>query len=321
METPAVAPKKIPTSLPRRFLEEPCPCGSTRLLKSCCFAASDGQLRLPLPELRPPAPVTGYAHPKCYMAATEDCSAKISGEHYISKSVLSALGDTIVCSGMPWQRKGESATYGKNSLTANVLCQRHNTALSPIDLAAERFFRDLTQIAIQLGRKAWSKRISVHAVRGELIEFWALKTLMGIYHAGIARQGSLRLRDHFPMPLERYCAALSGDRFVIPLGMYLFTAINHGLRVSKSVSVAPLTALANDQVAGLWMVVAGFDMKFMFDLGTINFNELRKNHTHRPTDLVFVSSHSVDERVFILKLSWGSAAPATVTFTLGDAAT
>ena len=78
-----LALKNVPTSLPQQFLDEACPCGNARPLKVCCYSPLDGEIRPPFPSLRPAAPVTGYGHPKCYMALTKDCCTKITGEHYI----------------------------------------------------------------------------------------------------------------------------------------------------------------------------------------------------------------------------------------------
>ena len=42
-----------------------------------------------------PLPRTGRAQSGCYLASTMDCSAGLSAEHYMSKSVLEALGDIV----------------------------------------------------------------------------------------------------------------------------------------------------------------------------------------------------------------------------------
>jgi hypothetical protein len=312
-----LAPRAIPTKLSREFLGRRCPCGGPRLLKDCCFSPFDGQIKPPRARLAPPPPATGFSHSRCYMASTSDCSSKITREHYVSRAVLEAIGDQIVCSGLPWLPEGETVSFGKNSLTANVLCDRHNSALSPLDATAEAFFSELRDIESQLNRKAWSKKIRVRAIRGENLELWALKTLMGIFHAGIARSGGgKRLRDGFQLPLKRYCALLAGrEQMAPPAGMYLQASLHHRLRLENAVAMAPLTSEPGNEVLGLWMRLAGHDIKFFFQPGLVDFPGIRSSHTYRPTDLNFVSGESVDERLFVLKLGWAFTDPATITFT------
>jgi hypothetical protein len=69
-----------------------------------------------------------------------DCSADLSAEHYISKSVLQAIGDTVAVSGVPLLSDGQEKEVGINSLTAKILCSRHNSALSLLDSAVGTFF-------------------------------------------------------------------------------------------------------------------------------------------------------------------------------------
>ena len=310
-----MAPRTFPTQFPKGMLDAQCPCGGTRKLRLCCHSPLDGHIRPPMPNLAPPSPVTGYAHPKCYISFTRDCCGSISGEHYVSRSVLDAMGKDIIVSGMPWQRDGESATYGKGSMTANVLCRKHNSVLSPIDIAAERFFSSMNFFAAQLNKKTWSKRISIRVIRGELLELWALKTLLGIFHAGIARSDGVRLKDGFSLRPESFGAPLAGTPVKHPLGMYVRSALNHRFQIENSVAMAPLTSNPGSDVIGLWIKMAGQDIKFFFEKATVDFAGIEREHTYRPTDLNFVSAEPVDERLFVFKLAWGSALPKPITFT------
>ena len=138
-----VAPRKPPR--PPWKPNEPCPCGSGVESRLCCLWP-DRRLRVKLPRLTPPEPATGYAHPRCYLNSTNDCSTKISGEHFISKNALEAMKGEIEFGGLPWKKPGETVTYGISSLASNILCQRHNSAWSPLDTAAGRTFRILQEI-------------------------------------------------------------------------------------------------------------------------------------------------------------------------------
>ena len=118
---------------PKVAYGDPCPCRSgNRPVEECCLD-SDGHLRVKVPSLLPPGPPTGYAHPKCYLSHTSDCSHKISREHYVSKVILEMLGEDLEVGGLPWEPPGTLVRYGINSLVSTVLCERHNSALSPLD--------------------------------------------------------------------------------------------------------------------------------------------------------------------------------------------
>ena len=62
----------------------------------------------------PRGPQTRFSHPSCYLAGTNDCSERISREHYMSKSVLDQLGNTLRVTGMPLLKPG---FYGRPILT------------------------------------------------------------------------------------------------------------------------------------------------------------------------------------------------------------
>ena len=87
----------------------------------------------------PPEPTTGHAHPRCYMSPSRNCSTKISREHYISQAILDQF-PVLTVSGLPWQQAGEAPQFAPRALTANVLCTRHNSPLSPLDTLAARAF-------------------------------------------------------------------------------------------------------------------------------------------------------------------------------------
>jgi len=160
--------------------EDPCPCGADRLYANCC-----GKLSLQSPykqivEFRPPGAPTGYSHPRCYMGWTHNCSPTISGEHFISENVLSILNPKSVrISGAAWIRTGQSLDLPLSALQANILCERHNSALSPLDTMAGNLFRAVDGIYENLSRPRLSRRPIWHLFSGEELELWLLKTILG----------------------------------------------------------------------------------------------------------------------------------------------
>jgi hypothetical protein len=109
---------------------------------------------------------------RCYMKELGSCDGKISREHLVSESILLLLkadGDFSVF-GLLWLADGEMKIMSPKSLTANCLCQKHNSALSPLDSAALYFF---TALKSCLDRTAQFGR---YIVSGHDIERWLLKT-------------------------------------------------------------------------------------------------------------------------------------------------
>ena len=83
--------------------------------------------------------------------------------------VLMAGGDFSI-SGLPWLEAGEERILAPQNLTANCLCVKHNSALHPLDDAAQYFFASLKSY-LELGAGSRHAIISGHD-----IERWLLKT-------------------------------------------------------------------------------------------------------------------------------------------------
>jgi hypothetical protein len=114
----------------------------------------------------------------------------MSAEHVISDSLF--LGDTVGVRGMPWCREGYKF-IGKANYTANILCRKHNSHLSPVDEAgatAFAAFRMMTTIynnrSGMLRYGLWCGRWDVieHRLDGKGLERWLLKTLINMELAG-----------------------------------------------------------------------------------------------------------------------------------------
>lgn len=78
------------------------------------------------------------------------CSTKISGEHYVSHGLIKLYGKNDP--GFTIQHKtgkGVGHPIRPKNFKANILCQKHNTALHPADDAALAFATFLRRIALQ----------------------------------------------------------------------------------------------------------------------------------------------------------------------------
>ncbi len=129
-------------------------------------------------------PQTGYQHDKCYARADNNCSTKISKEHFISKKYLKQiqLNDTAKIAGLSWQSPEKFSVVPIKGLSSNILCDRHNSALSPLD--AE--FGSFTETVRNFDRRN-STGLESWTVPGCIIELWMLKCLLGLASSGNIR--------------------------------------------------------------------------------------------------------------------------------------
>lgn len=129
-----------------RMRAEPCICGSGEIASHCC--AKKGAWR------KNPAQLhlrnTGYSgsHPRCYLRDLQTCCDVLSEEHFISRTVLEAIGEKeVAVSGMPWVGADVKRPIPIDRLVSNCLCEAHNHALSPLDAVAGQFYRALKDVS------------------------------------------------------------------------------------------------------------------------------------------------------------------------------
>jgi hypothetical protein len=261
----------------------PCPCGSGRPIASCHLAA-DGRLRKSRPLLKPPGPVTGFSHPSCYLNGTCNCSEQISREHYISRSVLQQLGTALRITGAPWLPAGESKEISIENLTAKILCDRHNEALSPLDAEAGHFFSSLITALRDLDRKTLSRRPVFHLVGGEALELWLLKVACGVFYA-IGSIDRARLAKAFTIDMAKVQRAFFEGQWDVNAGLHMASAIGSSVQISGDINLAPLLDLQRSSFCGVIVTLLGFRMELIFDTTTANPGPWA-NLLHRPTELV-----------------------------------
>jgi len=114
---------------------------------------------------------------KCFLSGFGRCDGKITGEHYISRTLLEAISNngTVQIGGLPWQESGILEKRGIGALVSNVLCESHNSGLSDLDSAAGKLFRDLNT-----ADKDWGKLPTETDYDGALVERWFLKVMCGL---------------------------------------------------------------------------------------------------------------------------------------------
>lgn len=168
---------------------------------------------------------TGRATVGCYAAPLADCDGELTAEHYVSKNLLEQFGKAFTIKGPPWAPDGKRVSA--KSLTAKVLCRRHNNALSDTDKIAGQFY-PLILAAIQ------GQTVGAHEFDGAALERWALKLMFAVGASGNVSYPDIGKVNAQEIPVE-HLEVLFGQRD-LPSGC--------GFKFSQTPGLGVNTALA-----------------------------------------------------------------------------
>jgi hypothetical protein len=225
-----------------------CPCGSGRVIKECCLTKRN--------ETTPPGAKTGYSNSRCYARAISDCDRNLSREHYISESILHLRDKSISITGFPWLNSGEQRSISKTSLTAKVLCSRHNSVLSGLDSTALLLFTYLMGLNIEENQE-------VLLVNGEEIERWMLKVLCGIAASGNVVRNTNRLLGWEP-PYNWLEILFGSGRIPLDCGLYYIIGKYH-LPANQFTQITPIFNKTSGDIEGMTFVLEGFPFLFAME--------------------------------------------------------
>jgi hypothetical protein len=292
--------------------EDPCPCGSMRRAYSC---HSDRNGRW---HLEPPDPLirgarTGYSHPRCYASSAEDCSQKLSNEHWLSANILTSAGDgrPVLVSGMPWQA-GAHHQLGARSLGSNMLCERHNGALSSLDVVAGEVFRVLRRYQAALAEDMDPHGHEFALFPGDLLERWTIKLFWGGVAAGtLGHAGAPIMSLRSTVDLKWMADVLfRGEPLPEGWGLYMAGRLGAAFSGEAEVAIAPHTGPDGD----LWGGVVEFGaISFRLCLGKLATTETDIAIRRHPQGVLV--SRPARDRQKILALSWGDGGSGPIIFT------
>jgi hypothetical protein len=290
--------KKIPL-----WRRAPCPCGSGLIVEQCCLDPIDDQLRKPVPSLVPPPPKTGFSHQRCYLKDTGDCSTQISSEHYMSAAILAQLGDAIRISGVRWLPEGHSKKLSIGSFSANILCKRHNEALSPLDAEAAIFFATIRRIADDLAKVTLSRKPQIHLISGQTLELWMLKLACGIFFGGgsVDRQ---KITENHNIDLAKIHNAFFKGEWDPLGGLYQRVKIGEPFAVNDTVQAGPLVNSERMYMVGALTTLSGMQLECVFDTFGLP-GDPGPTYVRRPSELIWHGG----ARLHALMLSWPIGTP------------
>lgn len=234
--------------------ELPCPCGSSRVGSKCCL--DENGLISGFPAAARPTPLgTGVPNSKCYASPLGGCSQKITGEHYLSRTILGRLtadGGQLNLSKFAWQSPEESKILSPDAVKANVLCKAHNEALSAYDAIGGRF----VELLLRSGSIDAGGLAATGLFNGEDLERWFLKTLCGV----VAMEANVRrLRWHAPIAWLKSLFGLT-ESMPSQMGLWLnLSAFEMFSDNSPSISATPIDNPNGADPLGLRFYFSGLE--------------------------------------------------------------
>lgn len=213
----------------------------------------------------------------CFLQGFGACRGGLSREHYISESVLRATGANPAAKigGLAWQPADTIQSIGIGSLQSKILCEGHNSNLSPIDAVAANLFKTLH--AIDKDRPSVP---SLSTFDGPGFERWLLKVLFGI-----SASGGFQIKA----PPDNWKAILMGAPWPESRGMYVFPPDGSEM-FSSDLYIETKLNPATKEILAASFRFAGITFNLLFG---------KPDHPlafgiHRPRGLIF--QHDSEER-------------------------
>jgi hypothetical protein len=205
---------------------------------------------------------------KCWAASLGDCEGALSGEHIVSECVLP---QRVLIDGFPWC-VAEPREVDRSALTANILCRSHNSALSPLDAAAQKAFDQFREYhrlfgvraKIAVGRRRpapWS--VAKLQIDGPLFERWMLKTAINWFFThgkGCVWDRTGVVNDRPPEDAVR--AAFGKAPLAYPMGLYAVATVGDTLKSDETLRLAEIMDGRFKSLSGTVLSRLGF--RFLF---------------------------------------------------------
>lgn len=291
-----------------------CPCMSGKGIEKCCMQP-DGRLHKPYSGVIPAAHEVGYAHPDCFLRESNDCSEKISAEHYISKSILNAIRGAeklVKFGGAAWLPGGRERLLPPEALTCKMLCRRHNSMLHPLDDAALALVKSLVR-TFDAELKGGGNSFTLAS--GHAFEAWAIKSAIGCIRSGTFADGNGASVKSDAVAPSALLPALRGEP--LPQGCGLYMQVRLGLKVGGQppFQMAPIlmSHLGKRHIVGAEFAIFGVLFLVLFDPDGVPDDLEAQGWAYRPGIIQF----SRPDFLSALALSWSDDKPhGSVDFSL-----
>ncbi len=194
--------------------------------------------------------------------------------------------------------EGASKTLNPAKFTANCLCVKHNSALSPLDDAARYFFAALQSC---LHRE---KHGAHFIISGHDLERWLLKTAKAMAVSKNFGQGNVALTGAFSNDVQ--VLEMLDDPSLWPpgAGLYGINKPNTLIQNQGRFQLQPLT----DEVGGInGLVISIVGLAFILLLKPVNLTPYPEYHgaKFRPSEMVVTYPQGRD----VISISWDDGKP------------
>jgi hypothetical protein len=217
----------------------------------------------------------------------------------VSESALRHVDEVVAVEGFPWLKPGERRKIPVRVLTADVLCKRHNEALSRLDAIGGQLVGAIREIAFT---DAQSRRRIV-VLSGRDVERWMLKCLFGLVASQSLQSSQGRAVS---ADITDQCVQLLHDQvpFEEGRGLYLRTAYPSTVQAVTQIGASPLINEAKAKLQGITMSILGFD--FLVSTCPIRV----EGGVFRPSVICFSRPHSTR----VIRLHWDEPGPEEVLY-------
>ncbi len=258
-------------------LADPCPCGSGERFGKCCTAGTDRTLRARPFSLERSPDSTGIDRDGCYLSGNHNCSRILSLEHPISRNILEKLGN-VAQRGFPGTDGTVDVILPASSVGCRVLCDRHNSDLSPLDSYAGRVFGDLREAVLPIRHPTNDVRERWVYIDGPKLEAFTVKVVAA--HQAVGNFTSRGKPQSFQVDWAKLRLALMSGQFEDGGGMHICAS-----RAANEIDGCQYSPLATQDnwLIGIHMRIAGFSFATIFDRERMHTGILPANHTYRPS--------------------------------------
>jgi len=192
----------------------------------------------------------------------------------------------VEVSGLGNRKHDEFVSIPIAGFTSNVLCDRHNSALSPLDKVGHRFFRSLRALNADLRDKTKRPKDRAYLFNGHDIERYILKILCGDGFGN--KMQTLTGRKRGWRPSAQWVRILYGlEPFPQGWGLYLSANIGGTIELDENVlGVRPVTDDA-DELCGATFKVLGLEFELLMTTPNPAQERYGVNCRYRPAEVIF----------------------------------
>jgi hypothetical protein len=213
--------------------------------------------------------------------------------------VLKELSPTgiIEVSGLGDKAPDEYTSVRASEFVSNVLCERHNNALSPLDVIGHRFFKSFKNINADLLNKTGVPQNCSYLFNGHDIERYILKALCGDGFANKMRGEQERIKGWSPS--VKWLRILYGlDEFPVGWGLYLSSTPEETIHLDEH-TLGLMPVMKNgEELCGAKFKILGVELELLMITPHPQQHRYGENCRYRPNGISFSDGRAYQTIMF-----------------------